>query len=188
MNRHLGIAAAAFVCVLASGCASITGSQAQSIALETLDSSGQFIEGECRLSNDKGSWVAKSPGHVLVGRSGADMSVQCTAPGQQPGTATAISRANDAMGGNIIFGGVVGALIDNTGAGYDYPSLIRVVFGSVRIVDRRDEPPGGWPSAAPRANPHPVATPSSPAPQQPGASVTPAKATMEDLGNLLPAK
>ena len=66
--------------------------------------------------------------------------VSCEAAGQAPGTVRAISRANAGMAGNLIFGGIIGAVIDhNRGTAYDYPSMIGVVLGASRTIDRNDE-------------------------------------------------
>ena len=170
---------AALACGLASGCASITGSDMQQINLETIDGSGNHVAGaDCRATNDHGSWTVKSPGFVPVRKSAQDLEVLCQHEGQQPGRATAVSRVNTGMFGNIVFGGVVGAAIDHTkGTAYDYPSFIRVVFGTSRIVDKHEEEPEArapLPAVAP-----PPATPDPP-PNQP--------VKLEDLNGLLPAK
>jgi hypothetical protein len=44
------------------------------------------------------------------------------------------------MIGNIIFGGGIGALIDHDkGTAYDYPSVLRVVFGTTQVIDKQNE-------------------------------------------------
>jgi hypothetical protein len=158
-----------------AGCASITGSSTQSISIEAVERTGTRVVAECRLSNDKGNWTVKTPSHVSVGRSGEDLSVQCTADGQDPGLVKVVSRANGGMVGNIVFGGVVGALVDNSGAGYDYPDLVRVVMGASLVTDKRDQASGSSPPPSPAAPPPPQAAP-------PPAG----RATMDDLKDLLP--
>lgn len=171
-----------FACAaLASGCASITGSEIQHIAIETMDRNGAPVSGaDCNLTNNRGSWKVKSPGQAAVSRSAEDLNVHCRAEDHDPGMARAVSRANAGMFGNIIFGGGIGAIIDhNKGTAYDYPELIRVVFGSSRVFDRNDP-------AVPTAAPNPAAAaataPGAPAPRAPAAA-----ATMDDLKDLLPA-
>lgn len=165
---------------LASGCATITGTETQSIAVETMDKSGAPVSGaDCNLTNNHGSWKVKSPGHATVNRSAEDLTVHCQAEDQDPGMARAVSRANAGMFGNIIFGGGIGAIIDhNKGTAYDYPELIRVVFGTTRVFDKND------PAAATPA-PNPAAAvgtaPSAPAPRAPAGAVT-----VDDLKDLLP--
>jgi len=134
-----------------AGCATITGSEHQSVSVHAVDRGGAAVSGsECRLNNDKGAWSVKPPGFVTVNKSGQDMSVRCEGPGQEPGLATVISRANSGLAGNILFGGGIGALIDhNKGTAYDYPNLIRVVFGLNRVIDKANEAPGSVPATAP---------------------------------------
>ena len=169
----IGLAASAAL----AGCATITGSPTQSISVDTVDRTGTRVTGaECRLTNDKGTWTTKTPMHVSVGRSGEDLSVHCTADGLEPGLVKVVSRANGGMVGNVVFGGVVGALVDNSGAGYDYPSIVRVVMGASLVLDKRDEDPNATPPPA-AASPAPAATPVST-----GGRAT----TMDDLKDLLP--
>lgn len=170
-----------FACAaLASGCASITGSEIQNIAIETVDKNGSPVSGaDCSLTNNRGSWKVRSPGQAAVNRSAEDLTVRCLAEDQDPGSARAVSRANSGMFGNIIFGGAVGAIIDhNKGTAYDYPDLIRVIFGASRVFDRND-------SAAATPAPVPAAAvgtaPIAPVPRAPAGTVT-----VDDLKDLLP--
>jgi hypothetical protein len=163
-----------------SGCASITGSELQSISVQALDQAGAPVAGsECRLSNDKGNWSVKPPTVAVVNRSAEDLHVRCEAEGQEPGMARAISRANAGMFGNIIFGGGVGALIDHSkGTAYDYPSAIRVVFGTAQVIDKQHERGG-----APPEPPAPVPpSQSAEAPRSPSDR----PASLDDLKDLLP--
>lgn len=133
----------------ASGCASITGSEMQSILVSTKDKSGTAVEkAECVLESPKGNWKVVTPGSVIVMRSAEDMQVQCSKEGQSPGLAKLISRAHGGMFGNIIFGGGIGAIIDHSkGTGYEYPNIVNVVMGDTLMIDRRTEQeaekPGG---------------------------------------------
>jgi hypothetical protein len=126
---------------LLPGCASITGSELQLLSLQASEKDGAPVAGaDCKLSNDKGTWHAKTPASPTVVRSAEDLTVNCEAAGKAPGLVRAISRANAGMAGNIIFGGVIGAIVDhNRGAAYDYPSLIDVTFGASKVIDRNDE-------------------------------------------------
>lgn len=146
------------------GCATITGSETQNISIQATDASGAPVAGaECKFTNDKGTWRAKPPAIAVVVRSAEDLLVQCEAERQAAGTLRAISRANSGMIGNIIFGGGIGAMIDHSkGTAYDYPSMLRVIFGATLVVDKKDEqgdapknpaPPAGTMSAAAPASP-----------------------------------
>ena len=180
--RILAAALVALAAGLTSGCATITGAETQNISLQALDSSGAAIaEAECKLTNDKGNWKAKPPTIAVVTRSAEDLMVQCDAEGQQPGTLRAISRANSGMFGNIIFGGGIGAIIDhNKGTAYDYPSLLRVIFGSSQVIDKQNEPGNApaMPSTPPAA---PPAASAGDAPRVDGKPMA-----LDDLKDLLP--
>lgn len=127
--------------VLTSGCASITGSELQSILVSAKDKSGAVVEkAECVLESPKGIWKVVTPGSVVVMRSAEDMQVKCDKEGQVPGLAKLISRAHGGMFGNIIFGGGIGALIDHSkGTGYEYPNVAVIVMGETVMIDRRTE-------------------------------------------------
>jgi len=143
-GRLLGVVLATVAAGLFQGCASITGSELQSLSVQAADKEGAAVAGaDCNLSNDKGSWTAKLPAVVMVNRSAADLLVRCEVAGLPPGTVTAISRPNAGMLGNIIFGGGIGAIIDhNKGTAYDYPSTLRVVFGATLVMDKNDDVAG----------------------------------------------
>lgn len=153
-NRLLAAALFVLAAGLLPGCASITGSELQLLSLQAFNKDGAPVAGaDCKLSNDKGTWHAKPPASPAVARSAEDLTVNCEASGQSPGSVRAISRANAGMAGNILFGGLVGVMIDhNRGTAYDYPSMINVVFGASKVIDKNDEsgasPATQYPSAA----------------------------------------
>jgi hypothetical protein len=121
-----------------TGCASVTHGTQQSVKIETLTEAGKTVEGaKCTLTNDRNGIVMRSGESVSVRRSGALLNIECTQPGLAPATGQAISRVNTGMVGNILIGGVLGAAIDSgTGAGFNYPSWMQLVFGEVRSFDR----------------------------------------------------
>jgi hypothetical protein len=127
-------------CVISStliGCASVTGTTGQSVSVETLSKSGVNVSGaSCELSNSKGKFFVNTPGTVPIRRSNDDMSVVCRKDGIEPGIATVVSETKGMMFGNILLGGGIGALVDhNTGAAYEYPSLIQVMMGTTTKIE-----------------------------------------------------
>jgi hypothetical protein len=126
------------------GCASIVNDSTHGVRVETRTASGQMVSGaECALVNDYGTTTMKSGSTQAVRRSSKDLDITCTQPGQPPASGRAISRANAGLAGNIIFGGVVGAVIDhNKGTAYTYPTWIQLVFGQSLVFDRTDEKEG----------------------------------------------
>ncbi|MDO8942679.1 MAG: hypothetical protein Q8N17_13675 [Burkholderiaceae bacterium] len=140
MKRSTVLCALA-ITVLSTGCASITGSEMQQLALSAKSAGNPAIEGaKCRLSNDKGAWEAITPSFVNIRRSAEDLNVECKKDGEPDGFLKAVSRAAGSMYGNIVFGGGIGALIDHSkGTGYNYPDLLPVEMGKSGITDRRDQ-------------------------------------------------
>jgi len=143
----------ALIAAMASGCASITSSDMQSVSVTTHTQDGKLVEKtKCTLKNDKGAWQAEAPAFVDVHRSAEDLVVECKKDGHPDGFLKAISRAAGGMFGNILFGGGIGAIIDhNRGTGYNYPDKLPVKMGQTLIVDRRDQdpPPADSPTAPP---------------------------------------
>ena len=126
--------------LLLTGCASITKDSNQSVKVETYSKNNTMIEGAtCTAKNERGEWAAKTPGALVVHRSGQNLLVNCAKEGEAPGVATVISRANGGMFGNILFGGGIGAIIDhNKGTAYSYPDWIRVIMGDNLVYDRKN--------------------------------------------------
>ena len=123
------------------GCATITSSEIQHLALQTKAENGEPLDkAKCMLKNDKGGWEATSPGFVGVSRSAEDLLVECKKEGHKDGSLRAISRAAGGMFGNIIFGGGIGAIIDhNKGTGYNYPDTLVVEMGKSAVIDRAEQ-------------------------------------------------
>jgi hypothetical protein len=159
------------------------------VRIDTLTSEGKTIDGaECRLSNDKGEVSVPSGQSALVRRSGANLAISCTQSGQAPAMGQAMSRVNVGMVGNILIGGALGAAIDvGTGAGYNYPSWMQLIFGEERTYDRNaqqgDEPVVGVSVRSVVEAPGSV---SASAPSKKPASF--GQVSLDDLNALLPAK
>jgi len=126
---------------MASGCASITSSEMQNLALNARTEKNEPVTGvKCTLKNDRGSWDAETPGFVSIRRSSEDLLVECKKKDLPDGLLRAISRAAGGMWGNIIFGGGIGAIIDhNKGTGYNYPDSLPVVMGQSVTIDRAQQ-------------------------------------------------
>ena len=82
-------------------------------------------EAKCRITNSEGIYyVAETPATITVNKAFGDLTVICEKNGKSE-TSVHKSSANVATFGNILFGGIPGALIDGgTGSGYDYPTNI----------------------------------------------------------------
>lgn len=120
------------------GCASITGTTNQNVSVQTKEPTGtELVGASCELSNKKGKWFITTPGTVGISRSNDDIQVSCTKDGYLQGRQGVVSDTKGMMFGNIIFGGGIGAIIDhNSGAAYEYPSVIQVVMSRIaKITD-----------------------------------------------------
>ena len=130
--------------LLSGGCASVVNDVTHPIKVETKTEAGEIIAGaECTLSNERASLIIKSGETTNMRRSNTDLKIECKHPTKPDATATATSRANGGMFGNIILGGGVGAIIDhNRGTAYTYPTWLQLIFGRALVFDRRDEKEG----------------------------------------------
>ena len=198
--RFWGLCVGAGVLSILTGCASVTHGTTQNVKVETLSPEGKVVDGaRCRVSNDRNDAVVRSGLTLPVRRSGENLSIECTQAGQPPARGQAISRANVGLVGNVMIGGLVGVAIDTgTGAGFNYPSWIQLIFGEVRSFDRSaqtgDEATTGMkigttemaaapapktaaaPAPAPAPAPAVVAPPPPPVAVAPAAPVRPAPA------------
>jgi hypothetical protein len=131
--------------VALTGCASVSGGNVQKMYVQAQTQAGAAVSGaECTLSNDKGSWRLTAPGDTSIVRSNKRMEVKCDKRPLPQGVVSVESSTRGAMYGNIILGGVVGAVIDhNSGAAYEYPEMIKVVMGRMVAMDVPKQPTSG---------------------------------------------
>ena len=104
-----------------SGCASIVGDSTQPVSINTPNCKGA----SCRMSNSQGTYYVKStPETVTINKAYGDLTITCEKDGKSA-ISTHSSKANAASYGNILLGGIPGALIDGgSGKGYDYPGYM----------------------------------------------------------------
>ena len=109
------------------------------VRVDTKQKGGTVVVGaECVATNDYGSTTFKSGTVQALRRSSKDMTIVCTQPGEDAANGSMISRPNGALAGNIILGGVIGAVVDhNRGTAYTYPTWIEMVFGETLVFDRK---------------------------------------------------
>lgn len=124
MKRILALLGVAAV----TGCASVAGEKMQPVSVTTIFDNKEIAGLGCTLTNDAGSWFLTSPASVTVHKSTGDLAIDCKKD-SYAGNATAVSKSNGAVWGNILLGGGIGYIVDrNTGAGFDYPPTIVVTL------------------------------------------------------------
>lgn len=109
------------IMVFLSACASIVESDRQSIFIDT----PSCPDAKCRLVNEQGQYyMPLTPGTVTVNKSTTPMSISCSKGGISE-TITIESATEGMAFGNLLFGGVVGGIVDvSTGAAYVYPPSV----------------------------------------------------------------
>lgn len=117
------LAAYTLSCLL-TGCASIVSGTSQKIMVETPPTT----QATCSFKNDQGVWfLTSTPGSVIVHRSNASLLVNCKKKGYRESQQSIHSIAKNLVAGNLLFGGIVGTVVDmQDGAAFEYPSQIRV--------------------------------------------------------------
>ncbi|MFN9679843.1 MAG: SPOR domain-containing protein [Betaproteobacteria bacterium] len=137
-------------CLALSGCATVIISTTQPVRVETFDAAGVEVkDARCELSNPEGTFNVTTPGQIILRKSASDLQARCSADGQ-PAEARGVlvSRLGDAIFGNIILGGAIGAVIDHaSGSAYSYPSWVQLVFGRTLSFDRAEQKDGERPVA-----------------------------------------
>lgn len=125
-TRWAAVAIAVVAAATAAGCASLTKGSAQTIAISTnpagaactLTRAGQVI-GE----------INPTPSTVSVFKSGKPIVVRCRKRGYKDGSARLGSSFETMTLGNVIFGGLVGVVIDaGSGATHDYPTTLELTL------------------------------------------------------------
>jgi hypothetical protein len=131
--------------VALAGCASVSGGNVQKMYVQAQSQNGAAVTGaDCTLTNDKGTWRLTAPGDTSIVRSNKRMEVKCDKSPLPQGVVSVESATRGAMYGNIILGGVVGAVIDhNSGAAYEYPEMIKVIMGRMVSMDVPKQPVSG---------------------------------------------
>src|SRR5262249_22632932 len=122
-----GILTASAVLALGlGGCATIVEGTSQNIMIATappgaactVQRQGQQIAG-----------VIATPGNIHIDKSKNDLVVTCTKEGYEPTTMVYSSTFNGMTFGNLIVGGVAGAVVDaSTGASYNYPQQVSIAM------------------------------------------------------------
>ena len=113
------------------GCATLTGNTDQMVLVQTIQDNRELTGAGCILSNDVGKWFVTTPGRITIRKSQEPLKVDCRKHGS-PAIATddhIDPKLNGSVWGNVILTLGVGYFVDrNTGAGFDYPSILTIVM------------------------------------------------------------
>ncbi|MBE3028084.1 hypothetical protein [Janthinobacterium sp. GW458P] len=132
------------------GCATLTGNADQMVLVQTILDNRELNGAGCILSNDVGKWFVTTPGRITIRKSREPLKVDCRKHGS-PAVAVDDSidpKLNASVWGNVILTLGVGYFVDrNTGAGFDYPSVLTIVMQD----PARMAPPAPVPAPPPAA-------------------------------------
>ena len=141
------------------GCATLTGNTEQMVLVQTIQDNRELTGAGCILSNDVGKWFVTTPGRITIRKSQEPLKVDCRKHGS-PAIATddhIDPKLNGSVWGNVILTLGVGYFVDrNTGAGFDYPSILTIVM---QDPARLAPPPAPMPASQPAAVPETVVQP-----------------------------
>ncbi|MGZ3180847.1 MAG: hypothetical protein ACXU8N_00280 [Telluria sp.] len=130
--------------VLLAGCATITDSTEQTIAVQTVLNNREVAGVGCVLTNKAGRWYVLTPGRVKVTKSPGPLVVDCKREGSSGYDVAASKLSTSGLWGNIIVSAGLGIYVDrNTGAGYDYPNVLTVLMQDTPPPKAAEPEPGG---------------------------------------------
>jgi uncharacterized protein YceK len=116
---------------LLTGCASITGSKNQPVSVTATCENEAVEKATCEVTNNKGVAYVTTPGTAFVNKSTGDLTVSCRKDQSTANPVIVQSKNNANIWGNILLGGPIGAAVDaGTGAGFDYPPSVNVIFNA----------------------------------------------------------
>lgn len=112
------------------GCATLTDSTEQEVAVRAILDHREVANVGCVLSNNVGRWFVNAPGRVTIRKSEGDLVVDCKKEGVGAASETVASRFGTGnLIGNAVTSGGLGYLVDrHSGAGFDYPVTLTVLM------------------------------------------------------------
>ena len=141
---HLRPAAAVALLALLAGCASMTGSTEQNVLVQTVLDHREIAGVGCVLYNDMGKWFVTTPARVTLRKSAGPLRIDCEKSGKGWAYEKVDSKADANIWGNLVLTAGVGLYVDrNTGAGYDYPSILTVVMRPAQEKEDGPAPAAG---------------------------------------------
>lgn len=125
--------------ILMASCATIVSGTTQNIYIETPEVEGA----SCELSDSMGGhrYLPRTPGSVMVPKGYGAITVRCRKEGYETKVAEVVATtAHAATFGNVLFGGVVGVIIDSTtGASRKYPDKLVMWMKPSEFASKEEE-------------------------------------------------
>jgi hypothetical protein len=141
---YLRPAAAVALFASLAGCASLTESTDQNVLVQTVLDHREIAGVGCVLYNDMGKWFVTTPARVTLRKSAGPLRIDCEKTGKGWAYEKVDSRADANIWGNLVLTAGVGIYVDaNTGAGYDYPSILTVVMRPAQDKEEGPAPAAG---------------------------------------------
>ncbi len=118
---------------LLGGCASVLNDKAQVVSVRAMCLE-RSVPANCVAENSRGRWAFRAPNDIAVTKDMYVLKVTCKSVMVEQHTVHAQAVLQNAMAGNLLAGGVVGAAIDvGTGRGFAYPNRIDVSYPSCNV-------------------------------------------------------
>lgn len=122
MKRAVTILALSILGLGLTGCATIVKDKSDTVTILTPNCPAGT---SCKISNKKGSWVVQTPNTITVPKSDDSLLVICSTPDGREISGSLESKDGGMIWGNILFGGIIGAVVDaRTDASRDYGDSI----------------------------------------------------------------
>jgi hypothetical protein len=121
-------AIAASVALLSvSACATLSGSNQQTVMVQTILDHHEVIGAGCVLSSDAGKWFVTTPAPLSIRRSAGPLRVDCRKDGTGLAQEDIGSKVNGSLWTDTVLTVGVGYFVDrNSGAGFDYPATLTI--------------------------------------------------------------
>lgn len=143
MPRIALTAVLAATLALTGGCATLTETTQQQVLVQTILDHREVSGVGCVLSNDVGKWFVTTPERVTLRKSAGPLRIECKADNAAWAAEKVESKVNATLWGNVALTAGAGYFVDrNTGAGFDYPSILTVIMHKGEAEDRRAPPAG----------------------------------------------
>jgi hypothetical protein len=118
---------------LLGGCASVLNDKAQVVSVRAMCLE-RSVPANCVAENSRGRWAFRAPNDIVVTKDMYALKVTCKSLLVEQHTVHVKAVLQNAMAGNLLAGGVVGAAIDvGTGRGFSYPGNIEVAYPSCNV-------------------------------------------------------